>query len=73
MDTATSTALTVTLNGVPIATATATLADLVAEQGFGGGRVATAVNGTFVPERARAATRLEPGDAIEVVSARQGG
>ena len=72
MKTATTT-LTLTLNGAPARTTAATLADLIVEQGFGGAKVATAVNRTFVPERARATTRLNPGDAIEVVSARQGG
>jgi len=35
--------------------------------------VATAVNGDFVPARARAATALNDGDRIEIVSPRQGG
>ncbi|GBD47324.1 sulfur carrier protein ThiS [Methylopila sp. Yamaguchi] len=35
--------------------------------------VATAVNGDFVPARARAATPLNDGDRIEIVSPRQGG
>ena len=50
-----------------------TLADLLAEAGFGGLKVATAVNGDFVPERARAATTLADGDRVEVVAPRQGG
>ena len=73
MDTANSTNLTVTLNGRKAATSAQTLAEFIAENGFGGSKIATAVNGEFVPERARAATRLNPGDTIEVVSARQGG
>lgn len=35
--------------------------------------VATAVNGDFVPARARAGTTLSDGDRIEIVSPRQGG
>lgn len=50
-----------------------TLQALLAEQGYGGTRVATAKNGTFVPTRQREETALQPGDSIEVVSARQGG
>jgi sulfur carrier protein len=61
-----------TLNGAPISTAAATLDALLKEQGYAG-KVATARNGTFVPERARAGTQLEAGDTIEVVSARPGG
>ena len=34
---------------------------------------ATARNGNFVPERARAETALQPGDRIEIVSPRHGG
>lgn len=61
------------LNGAPTATAQDTLAGLVSEQGFGSVRVATAVNGEFVPERLRAVTPLKAGDRIEILSARQGG
>jgi sulfur carrier protein len=35
--------------------------------------VATARNGAFVPKAERKATLLEEGDAIEVLSPRQGG
>jgi sulfur carrier protein len=66
------TALSVTLNGAGLSTRAATVAALLEEQGFTG-KVATAVNGTFVPERARRDTHLAPGDCVEVVTARQGG
>jgi sulfur carrier protein len=65
--------LVIRLNGVETAIGSATLDELVDEQGLSGLRVATAVNQAFVPERARAATRLAPGDAVEIVTARQGG
>ena len=54
-------------------TAAVTLADLVAERGLADARVATARNGTFVPERGRASTHLFLDDHIEIVSARHGG
>lgn len=63
----------ITVNGRPAATGAETLDVLVAEQGFGGARIATAVNGEFVPERRRADTRLADGDRVEIVSVRQGG
>ena len=63
----------VVLNGQTVVSAAATLEALLAEQGYLGRRVATAVNGGFVPERLRRDTRLSAGDTIEVVSARQGG
>lgn len=51
----------------------ATLAGLLDELGYGGQKVATALNGEFVPVRLRAATRLAQGDEVEVVAPRQGG
>ena len=36
-------------------------------------KVATALNGEFVPARARAATRVKDGDRVEIVAPRQGG
>lgn len=65
--------LMVHVNGEPRRTAAATLAGLVEEAGYGTSRVATALNGEFVPQRSRAATLLKPGDHVEVVAPRQGG
>ncbi len=61
------------VNGEAVMTGAATLADLVAERGLAEVRVATARNGTFVPERARASTPLFFDDHIEIVSPRHGG
>lgn len=61
------------VNGEPRESRAETLADLIAADNFGDARIATAVNGTFVAVRARAAHALEAGDRIEIVSARQGG
>ena len=61
------------LNGARADTDAGTLAELVAEQGFAEGAVATALNGAFVPKAARAATRLAAGDKVEIVAPRQGG
>ncbi|MGE3066271.1 MAG: sulfur carrier protein ThiS [Hyphomicrobiaceae bacterium] len=63
----------VRVNGERLATRAGTLAELVDELGHGDAKVATARNGAFVAERLRAATRLEAGDEIEIVSPRQGG
>ncbi|MGD9784486.1 MAG: sulfur carrier protein ThiS [Hyphomicrobiaceae bacterium] len=49
------------------------LAELLSELGFAGVKVATAINGEFVPERARPASPVRDGDRIEILSARQGG
>jgi sulfur carrier protein len=70
---ATMLALKISVNGDPVATGAGTLAELLAELGFGARRVATARNGDFVPARARAATRLRRGDRIEIVAPRHGG
>ncbi len=50
-----------------------TLAQLLDELGYGGLKVATALNGEFVAEKARAGQVLAAGDQIEVVAPRQGG
>jgi sulfur carrier protein len=68
-----SLAVSLTVNGAAMTVASTTLSELLPEAGFGGVRVATAVNGTFVPERARAETKLNPGDKVEILTPRQGG
>ena len=50
-----------------------TLALALTTLGYGGKKVATAVNGRFVPAPARPATKLSDGDKIEVVAPMQGG
>ncbi|HRD77075.1 MAG TPA: sulfur carrier protein ThiS [Hyphomicrobiaceae bacterium] len=65
--------LAIFVNGEPTASHAGTLAELVASLGHGGARVATALNGDFVPEKRRPDTRLSPGDRVEIVSPRQGG
>lgn len=65
--------VTVHINGEPRETRAATLAALVDEGGYGEARIATAVNGNFVPARMRAATPLAADDRIEIVAPRQGG
>ncbi|MDX2156557.1 MAG: sulfur carrier protein ThiS [Hyphomicrobiaceae bacterium] len=61
------------VNGEAREASAGSLAALLDELGYGGQKVATALNGDFVPERARAGTRLAPGDRIEIVAPRQGG
>jgi len=63
----------VVINGEPVDTAARTLAELLAEAGYGDAKVATARNGVFVAARLRAETVLEHGDLIEVVAPRAGG
>ena len=63
----------ITVNGRRTPSDAATLAELLAEQGFADVKVATAVNGDFVAERHRADTRLAEGDRVEILSVRQGG
>ncbi len=69
----TGTEHTVDVNGETVVTPAETLAELIDSLGYRGLKVATAVNGDFVPERRRASTRLATGDRIEVVAPRQGG
>lgn len=63
----------IVVNGVPRWAAARTLADLVAETGEPTRKVATAVNGVFVPARERATVELSPGDKIEILAPQQGG
>lgn len=63
----------VVVNGERRETTAPTLDDLLSELGYAGRKIATARNGEFVPEAARAATALVSGDRIEIVAPRQGG
>lgn len=65
--------LELVVNGRRVVTASRTLAALLEERELAGAKVATAVNGRFVPEAGRATTQLNAGDRVEIVSARQGG
>ena len=51
----------------------ATLAEAVQSLDLAEAKVATALNGEFVPARARASTPVSDGDRIEIVAPRQGG
>ncbi|MEP5154981.1 sulfur carrier protein ThiS [Planktotalea sp.] len=61
------------LNGASIDAEVRTLADLLESEGFGDAKVATAVNGTFVPAAERGQHELHLGDAVEVLAPMQGG
>lgn len=61
------------VNGRKTESAAHTLAALIEERGLADAKVATALNGRFVPEALRATTVLGGGDRVEIVSARQGG
>jgi sulfur carrier protein len=63
----------IVLNGEPREVRAPALDAALDELGFGGATVATAVNGSFVPAPARAATVLAEGDRLEVLAPRQGG
>ena len=53
--------------------ATASLAGVLEQLGFGGAVVATALNGEFVASAARGAVLLSEGDQVEVLAPMQGG
>ncbi len=61
------------VNGEPREVAATTLADALVELGWGAAKVATAINGDFVPASARATQTLRDGDRIEVLAPMQGG
>lgn len=61
------------VNGTPRDISATTLADALAELGWAEARVATALNGDFVPSAARATQALREGDRLEVLAPMQGG
>jgi sulfur carrier protein len=61
------------VNGEPHEVRAATLAEALQLLDYVQAKVATALNGEFVPARAREATSLKDGDRIEIVAPRQGG
>ncbi|WP_212522790.1 sulfur carrier protein ThiS [Actibacterium sp. MT2.3-13A] len=63
----------ITVNGETVAVTAGRLSEILEELGYGGEKVATAVNETFVPAAARAELALAPGDRLEIVAPRQGG
>jgi sulfur carrier protein len=50
-----------------------TLASALETLNYGEAKVATALNGEFVPARTRGATLVKDGDRIEILAPRQGG
>ena len=50
-----------------------TLAALIDELGYGGARIATALDGLFVPATQREKTPLADGMRVEIVAPMQGG
>jgi sulfur carrier protein len=67
--------VTISVNGESETLAVATVAALLDEKEIGADArgVAVALNGAVVPRAAWRDTRLSPGDAVEIVRARQGG
>ena len=61
------------VNGDPKEIERETLASVLNALGYGGKKIATAVNGQFVPAPARSSKRLAEDDRIEVVAPMQGG
>ena len=65
--------MNLTINGKPRDLDATTVAEALAAEGLAEARVATALNGRFVPAAERAVTALTPGDALEIVAPMQGG
>lgn len=61
------------VNGEAREVVATTLDALVVELEYGDAPVATALNQAFVRRPDRATTRLQAGDAVEIVAPRQGG
>lgn len=63
----------ISVNGEMREVAARSLAALLIELGYLEEKIATALNGDFVRERDRNQASLTEGDAVEIVSPRQGG
>ncbi|MCC3245492.1 sulfur carrier protein ThiS [Methylocystis sp. WRRC1] len=61
------------VNGRPLEVSATTLQSLLAELGYGDQKVGTALNHEFVRDKDREITVLHEGDAVEIVTPRQGG
>ncbi|KAI95160.1 hypothetical protein T281_06975 [Rhodomicrobium udaipurense JA643] len=61
------------VNGEALATDATTLDSLCRELGFADAKIATALNGAFVPKTERITAELTDGDTVEILSPRQGG
>jgi sulfur carrier protein len=61
------------VNGQTQETEARTLSELCAGLGYGAAKIATALNGDFVPVASRPAAVLRSGDRVEIVAPRQGG
>jgi sulfur carrier protein len=61
------------VNGEAQEISAATLAEALQSLDLAEAKVATALNGEFVPARVRGATPVKDGDRIEIIAPRQGG
>ena len=61
------------VNGQSLDVTTTLLDAALDELGYGEARVATTLNGEFVPLAARSGTSLAPGDQLEILAPMQGG
>lgn len=61
------------VNGEAAVVEVATVAEALTALGWGDERVATALNGVFVPAARRGDTPIAQGDRLEVLTAMQGG
>lgn len=61
------------VNGEMRQVTAATVAEALTQLGWGEAKVATALNGEFLPAAARAGQALQDGDRLEVLAPMQGG
>ena len=61
------------VNGRSLEVQATSLAILIDELGYGDSKVGTAINQEFVRDRDREKTPIREGDAVEIVTPRQGG
>jgi sulfur carrier protein len=65
--------MNIKVNGVTTSIKSKTVDAVLAELGYTDARVATALNGNFVPAESRADAPCHDGDQLEIVAPKQGG
>lgn len=65
--------MNIVLNGEKTDVSSSNLLKIIDEMGYGGAKIATALNEEFIPENKRCDIELSQGDRLEILAPMQGG